>query len=131
MKFSEAFNRLGYKLEVPRLDWSATNENGVCISLWRSEIDWSSLSIDTRVNCGPVSTWNAAGSNKRKRHLEKALREHDGWIDMIVVDGVPGEGVDKATPWNPEERRGLRWRLFEFESPIGHFKARAVDPKTA
>jgi hypothetical protein len=130
MKYSEAFNRLGYKLDVPRLDWSAANETGVCISLWRSEIDWPKLSIDSRVDCGPVSTWNPAGNNKRKRHLNKALSEHDGWVDVVVVDGVPGEGVDKATPWLPKERRNLRWRVLSFDPEIGHFVARAMDAVT-
>jgi hypothetical protein len=128
MKFSEAFRKLGYEVEFPRLDWSALNENGVCLSLWRSEIDWKSLSFDTRVNAGPISTWNPAGANKRKRHLKKAMEDHDAWIDVVVVDGIPGEGVDKATPWMPKDRRGLRWRVFDFDPDAGHFVAKAVHP---
>lgn len=130
MKFSEAFARLGYKLDLPRQDWSAENGRGVCISLWRTEIDWASLSIDTRVNCGPVSSWSPAGSNKRKRHLQKAVSEHDGWLDVVIVDGVPGQGVTKATPWLPQDRRNLRWRLVSFDPVIGHFSARATEAVT-
>lgn len=128
MQFAEAFKRLGYKLAVPRTDWSAESETGVCLSLWRSEIDWKSLTMDTRVHAGPPSTWNAAGNNKRKRHLATALERHAGWIDVVVVDGVPGKGVTRATPWNPAERQGLRWQVSEFESVIGHFTAKAVAP---
>lgn len=128
MRYSEAFNRLGYKLDIPRLDWSAANETGVCISLWRSEMDWKNLSFDTHVNAGPLSTWNPAGNNKRKRHLAEALAKHDGWIDVVIVDGIPGQGVDKATPWLPKERKGLRWRVFEFDPEVGHFVTRAVQP---
>lgn len=130
MKYGEAFEKLGYRLETPRLDWSAVNEQGVCISLWRTEIDWPSLSFDSRVNCGPVSTWNPAGNNKRKRHLQAALDQHDGWVDVVVVDGVPGKGVDKASPWIPTERKGLRWRILEFDPDEGHFRAGAMKAVT-
>jgi hypothetical protein len=126
MKYGEAFEKLGYRLEAPRLDWSASNDSGVCVSLWRSEIDWPSLSIDSRVNCGSVYTWNPAGNNKRKRHLQQAIDNHDGWIDVVVVDGVPGQGVDKASPWIAAERRGLRWKVEDFDPEVGHFRARAV-----
>jgi hypothetical protein len=128
MKFAEAFNRLGYRLEVPRLDWSAQNDDGVCLSLWRSEINWKDLSFDTRVDAGPPATWNAAGNNKRMRHLSTALAKFDGWVDVVVVDGVPGEGVNNATPWNPEDRQGRRWRVSNFDDLTGHFAARAVSP---
>lgn len=131
MKFSEAFNKMGYTLPFPRTDWSASNANGVCLSLWRSEIDWKSLSFDTRVNAGPPQTWNPAGNNKRKLHLAEALAQFDGWIDVVVVDGVPGEGVDKATPWTPEERRGLKWRVSSFDNDVGHFACAAVTQPSA
>ena len=85
-----------------------------------------SLSIDSRVNCGSVYTWNPAGNNKRKRHLQQAIDNHDGWIDVVVVDGVPGQGVDKASPWIAAERRGLRWKVEDFDPEVGHFRARAV-----
>lgn len=123
MKFGEAFSKLGYQLDTPRLDWSAVNDTGVCISLWRSEIDWPALSFDTRINAGPPSTWNPAGNNKRKRHLARAVQEHSGWVDVVIVDGIPGEGVDKASPWISKEREGRKWRVLEFEPELGHFKA--------
>jgi hypothetical protein len=126
VRFGEAFEKLGYRLDTPRLDWSAANERGVCISLWRSEINWKELSIDTRIDAGPVSTWNPAGNNKRKRHLQQALDEHGGWVDVVVLDGVPGKGVDKASPWIPTERKGLRWKVEDFDPGIGHFQAKAI-----
>src|SRR4028119_2351444 len=124
MRFAEAFNKLGYTLRVPRTDWSAESPAGICISLWRSEIDWDDLSFDTRVNAGPPSTWNAAGNNKRKRHLAAALDQFGGWVDVVIVDGAPGEGVLKATPWLPKERRGLKWRVSWLDADVGHFVAR-------
>lgn len=128
MKFTDAFGRLGYHLPVPRTDWSAENETGICLSLWRSEIDWKSLSTDTRIHAGHPSTWNSAGNNKRKRHLAVALERYGGWVDVVIVDGIPGQGVDNATPWNPQERRGLRWQVYDFEPRVGHFAARATKP---
>jgi hypothetical protein len=125
MRFSEAFNKLGYELPVPRTDWSAESSTGICISLWRSEIDWSDLSFDTRVNAGSPTTWNPAGNNKRKRHLAEALKRFDGWVDVVVVDGIPGKGVTNATPWNPKERKGLKWRVLSCDDDVGHFVARA------
>ena len=126
MKFTEAFNRLGYRLPVPRTDWSAESEFGICLSLWRTEIDWKTLSTNTRIHAGPPATWNAAGNNKRKRHITAAIERFDGWIDVVIVDGVPGEGVEKASPWNPAERRGLKWRISDFDPVVGHFSAAAV-----
>lgn len=128
MRFSEAFSRLGYQLSSPRTDWSAESATGICISLWRSEIDWKSFRMDTRVNAGPPETWNAAGNNKRIRHLATAILEFDGWVDVVIVDGTPGEGVKKANPWVTAERKGLRWHVSEFEPNVGHFLARAIYP---
>lgn len=126
MRYADAFAKLGYLLEAPRQDWSASNDSGVCLSLWRSEIDWKSLSFDTRVNAGPVETWNVAGRNKRRRHLAQAIAHHGGWIDVVVVDGVPGEGVDNASPWMVKERQGRRWKVVDLDPEIGHFKTVAM-----
>jgi hypothetical protein len=126
MQFAEAFNKLGYKLTFPRTDWSAETATGVCISLWRSEIDWKALSFDTRVSAGVPATWNPAGNNKRKRHLAVALERFAGWVDVVVVDGVPGEGVSNATPWNQRDRKGLRWRVLSLDEEVGHFAVQAL-----
>jgi len=99
------------------------SETGVCIILWRTEIDWKNRKFDTREDAGPTETWNIAGANQRKRDLVVAMGEFEGWIDVVVVDGIPGEGVDNATPWAPNERQGLRWRLTEFDETSGHFRA--------
>ena len=130
MKFAEAFSRLGYDLRLPRLHWSSSNDTGVAITLWRSEIDWKSkpLTMDTLRHCGPPETWNPAGNNQRIRDLAVALEKFDGWIDVVIVDGVPGEGVDKATPWTPPERQGLKWRVRNFDPESGHFIAEAIAP---
>lgn len=123
MRYAEAFKRLGYDLANPRQHWSCTSDAGVCLSLWRSEIDWKGRKFDTREDANPLDTWNTAGNNQRKRDLAVAVEKFGGWVDVVVVDGVPGEGVDKATPWIPAERQGLHWRVSEFESSSGHFRA--------
>ena len=123
MKYAEAFKKLGYNLANPRQHWSCASERGVCLSLWRSEIDWKNRKFDTREDAGPVTTWNSAGANQRKRDLALARSDFDGWIDVVVVDGIPGEGVDEATPWLPANRQGLRWRVTDFDEENGHFRA--------
>jgi hypothetical protein len=35
MKCKEAFALLGYRLQLPRLDWSAGKKGGICVSLYR------------------------------------------------------------------------------------------------
>ena len=62
-----------------------------------------------------------------RRDLTIASQRFDGWIDVVVVDGVPGEGVDEATPWLPANRQGLRWRVVAFDEESGHFRAELFD----
>ncbi|WP_179042182.1 hypothetical protein [Sphingobium lactosutens] len=129
MKYGEAFSKLGYKLEVPRTDWSAKSAQGVCLTLWRSEIDWTvkPLAMDTRLRGGRLEEWELKpGNTKRRAHIVHALEHHAGWIDAIIVDGTSKGGVEKATPWNPEERQGLRWQIVDFEAGSGHFCVKAL-----
>lgn len=126
MNYGEAFQKLGYRLAAPRTDWTAVKDEGICITLWRNEIDWSSLTLDTRIHCGPSELWNAAGNRKRITHLQQAISKFDGWVDAVIVDGIPGQGVSKASPWNPNERQGLKWRITNLEDGTGHFIARAL-----
>jgi len=123
MRYSEAFAALGYRLENPRQDWSAVNASGVCISLWRCEIAFSAGKprIDTRLHCGPEAMWHdLPGNKKRMRHLMRAATEYGGHIDVVIVDGKPGHGVDDAAPWESSRRKGSRWRITDF---AGHFRA--------
>jgi hypothetical protein len=123
MRYAEAFKKLGYDLANPRQHWSCAGPHGVCLSLWRSEIDWKNRKFDTREDAGPVDTWNAAGANQRIHDLALVRNHFGNWIDVVVVDGVPGEGVDNATPWHPKQRQGLRWRVVWFDEETGHFRA--------
>lgn len=124
MKFAEAFKALGYRLAIPRTDWSAENERGVCISLWRSEIQWKPGMpwIDTRLHAGPIERWNPAGNNKRIKHLTRAVHDLDGWVDVVVVDGEPGHGITDAEAWT----RVPRWRVENFDPDTGHFTTRTT-----
>src|SRR3546814_16039984 len=88
----------------------AERDDGVCITLWRTEIDWKTLTMDSRVRGGPLGDWSGLpGNAKRIRHAKRALDEFGGTVDAIIVDGIPGQGVTGATPWNPDDRKGLRW----------------------
>jgi hypothetical protein len=126
MRYAEAFKKLGYDLPNPRQHWSCSSDEGVCLSLWRTEIDWKGRKFDTREDAGPTETWNAAGANQSLRDLIIARDDFDGWIDVVVVDGIPGEGVEKATPWRSDQR-GQRWRLVDFDEATGHFRAELFD----
>lgn len=124
MLYSEAFQKLGYRLVRPRLDWTASKDDGICVSLWKKEIDWKArpLSMSSQVRSGPLEDWVGRHGNKlRKKHLAVALKEYGGWVDAVIVEGEPGAGVDRAEPWRPEARQGLKWRVVAFDVETGHF----------
>ncbi len=130
MKFTEAFQALGYELAVPRQDWSASNETGVCISMWKVELantdgkPW----LDTKIHCGDIEIWKSkSGAVKRKAHLQQAIGLFDSYIDVVIVSGVPDEGYGDAAPWIPEKRQGFRWRIVNFDENTGHFSAKIVE----
>jgi hypothetical protein len=132
MQFGEAFRELGYKLGAPRQDWSAENGSGVCLSLWQKEIHPTNrgLWIDTTVHCGPLEIWRSKpGNRKRIDHIYRAVSSLDGFVDVVLVNGTPGEGYDDAHPWKPEQRKGHRWRVVHFDPQTGHFRAETVPPE--
>jgi hypothetical protein len=129
MQYGEAFKKLGYSLLAPRTDWSAENSSGVCLTLWRNEIDWKSrpLSMDSRTRAGRLEEWTSKPGNARRRtHLQSALDNYDGWVDAIAVDGSSSGGVEKASIWQPAERDGLRWKVTYYDPETGHFAVQAI-----
>src|SRR5690242_640633 len=99
MKFVEAFERLGYAVEVQRQDWSAANENGVCISLWPKEIGHRDglLWMNTQVHADPIENWgHKPGNLKRIKHLNRAVTEFGGRVDVVIVSGEPGQSYGTA-----------------------------------
>jgi hypothetical protein len=125
--FVEAFKKMGYKLEYPRQDWSASSETGVCISLKRVEIKFAEGTswLDTRLHSDPIDTWeNKHGNTKRKRHLQRSLDVFGGFIDVVITDETSAGGNKNANPWFPNER-GLRWRIVDFDESTGHFEVKA------
>jgi hypothetical protein len=131
VQYSEAFSSLGYRLLSPRQDWTAEKDDGVCITIWQSEMPrepgrpW----LDTRIHCGPIEKWgNAAGNKKRIEHISRAVKEFGGKVDVIIVRGRPGEGVDEAFPWRPENRKGHYWKISNFDPQTGHFRAETFLP---
>lgn len=124
MNFSEAFRALGYELAAPRIDWSAERAGGVCLSLWSKEINFSpaGCSFDTRRDAMPIEQWNTkAGFKRRLRHLEKAVAELDGRVDVVLVSGTPGGSYEDAHPWKPEIRNA-EWVIVDLDPETGHFR---------
>lgn len=129
MTFTDAFAKLGYRLSSPRTDWSAEKPDGVCLSLWAKEMRNLSpgLAFDTRRDAQPIETWNHKHGHKRRLpHLARAVSAFDGYIDVVVVSGTPGEGHGDANPWLPETRNGYPWRVMFFDPLTGHFAAQTV-----
>ena len=125
MQFAEAFKSLGYELKSPRQDWSAQKEDGVCISLWQVEIEnaVSQRAFDSKVDAGPLELWaTKPGNVKRKIHFEICKAQFDGWLDVVIVTGTPGQAYKSANPWKVAERHNHKWRLVHFENQTGHFK---------
>lgn len=126
MLFTEAFRALGYEVLVPRTDWSADSASGVCLSLWAKEIKYSGgvCTFDTRRDAQPIGTWNRKpGFKRRFEHLVRAVEEFDSAVDAIVVSGTPGGSYEDATPWRPEERKGMKWFVTALDRESGQFAA--------
>ena len=116
MQYVRAFEALGYRPTNPRQDWSAENENGVCVTFWKSEVKWTPAppKFDLwQLHPGGESDWN----------------EFEGWIDAVIVTGVPGNGVKDAMPWKPDQRMDHRWRITRFDPDSGYFSAAAEQRK--
>ncbi len=132
MKYTEAFQALGYELTVPRQDWSASNSTGVCVSMRKVEManTYGKPWFDTKIHCGDIEIWKSkSGAVKRKEHLQQALDHFDRFIDVVIVSGVPDDGYGDAAPWIPEKRQGFKWRIADFDRSTGHFIAKIVEPK--
>jgi len=126
MQYVEAFEHLGYSLEAPRQDWTAENDQGVCISLWKLEMGARDglLWMNTHVHADALEVWqNKPGNRKRIRHLRRALDEFGGRVDVVIVSGKPGISYGTAQPWIAEcKRAGTYWEVTELEDDTGHFE---------
>jgi hypothetical protein len=80
--------------------------------------------MDTKRHADEWSIWgNKAGNRKRVRHLRHAVEERDGVVDVVIVNGVPGESYGSAQPWLSEGKRsGSYWQITHFEEGTGHFE---------
>ena len=125
MNYVTAFNALGYEVPAPRTDWSAEKPEGVCITLWKSEVTWSPPQphMDLWARFAPgTAEWEAKpGHAKRTKHIQRAMTDFDGWVDVVIVTGTPGQGVESADPWRIEQRRNHAWRIKKFDSATGYF----------
>ena len=126
MQYAEAFDALGYKLISVRNDWTASKPGGVCVTIWKRELDWEEMSMDSRVRGGPISNWGHKAGNKRRiEHAALALREFNGWVDAILISGKPGVSYEDAQPWLPSQKGGRRWRVVFLDEETGHIRLEA------
>ncbi len=129
MQNSEAFLSLGYTLGAVRTDWSAESSEGICLTIWKREIDWSDWSMDSRIRGGPIEQWGKKqGNKKRIVHAARALAEFEGWIDAILISGKPGQSYEDAQPWLPTDKGGKRWRVTFLDEFSGHIRIEAQLP---
>jgi len=125
MKYVEAFNKLGYEVSAPRTDWTSEKDDGVCLTLWTREVEWTpqppSLNLFEMSTPGSNAWEKLPGHAKRTMHLSRAMNEFGGRVDVVLVKGIPGEGIDSADPWLTDQRNGFGWRLTKFDSETGFF----------
>ena len=129
MQYAEAFAALGYRLLVPRTDWTAIKPDDVCISLWQKQVSYHSDGRpwqDTELHGRDNRLWRRkAGNRKRIEHLKIALAKFDGFVDVVIVNGEPGISFGNAHPWVPEKRKDHKWRVTDLDEETGHFRAEA------
>jgi len=126
MRKKAAYEELGYQLCNYRWSWSAENDRGVCIDLWRREIEWTEQRtwFDSRIHGLPLREWgHKLGNTHRKPHLQRARRKFGGVVDVVLLEGVPNTKVRSATPWVPENQNGQRWVVTDADEETGHFRA--------
>ena len=133
MTLTEAYRRLGYRLENTRQDWSAASDSGVCLTVWIDELNEDEMVLDTQGGkVGPIKDWrNKLGAKKREQHLAQAVRRDGGLIDVVLIRGKPGPKgaagqVSDANPWVRSKRPG-HWRIAAFDPATGHFRLQ-VEP---
>lgn len=133
MQYEKAFRRLGYSLDNVRQDWSAEKADGVCVTLWKKEVNWRSKPpyVDLWELHPDGGDWESLpGHRKRTAHISKAMDDHGGHVDAIIVTGEPGESYGTAHVWEPEERQDHTWRITKFNCATGYFRAEATPRKS-
>lgn len=123
MQYEQAFNSLGYSLISVRNDWTAEKYDGVCVTIWKRELDWKSMVMDSQIHGGDIAGWgHKQGNARRILHATRALAEFDGWVDAILISGQPGISYEDAQPWIPADKGGKRWRVTFLDSSTGHIR---------
>jgi hypothetical protein len=129
MKYVEAFNSLGYKVPRPRLDWSAEKADGICITLWKVQVDWSPppprFDLWKHGTPGMMDWEKLPGHGLQRQHIRRAMGEFGGKVDVVVVHGTPGQGFGDAEPWDASKRRGHTWRVTRIDEASGYYAAAA------
>lgn len=123
MQYKAAFESMGYKLASIRNDWTAAKVDGICVTIWKREIDWTEMLMDSRLHGGPVENWGHKPGNKRRiSHARRAIDEFDGWVDAILISGKPGISYEDAQPWLPWEKGGRHRRIAFLDDTSGHIR---------
>jgi hypothetical protein len=132
--YTEAFRKLGYKLDSPRQDWSAEKSDGVCVTIWQKErlVKDGRPYLDLWERAPNGGEWTRLpGHSKRTRHLTRAVSDLGGRVDVIFVSGTPGQSYEDASPWMPPERKGAFWAITDFDVATGFFRAEVFLPGEA
>ena len=126
MTLQDAYKKLGYKdlWPNPRTpDWSAENDNGVCISIWAKELN-NKPCLDTRTDCGDSTIWSTRSANKKRiMHLSNAELKFGKLVDVVLLYGPVGT-VEDARPW-----KGKKWKITYLDKIVGHFRVELEEGK--
>lgn len=128
MRYGAAFERLGYRLANTRQSWSAAKADGVCLALRKQQFglnnglpyyDFFEIHPDRK------SHMDRFGHRERTTHIARALREHDGRVDVVMVSAASREGAGDSTIWDVNARGGF-WKITKFDPEDGYFRAEVV-----
>lgn len=135
MKFTEAFEALGYKLDNPQNEWSAQSDTGVCITVWQKEsgvengLPFYEHHLDA-IHPDPSDWTNRSGHKKRARHLIAAEEKFGGNVDVVLLTGEPGISYGSAEPWD-KKKRGGGWKLTKLNHETGSFRVDVIKDTAA
>lgn len=118
--YVEAFKKLGYDIHAPRSDVSAEKPGGIALAIMRHELDRKAMTFDSRL----IEDWDKVrrhlpGNSRRSLHLQCCLEQHDGRVDVVLVDKKSKDQIDGAEPWI---RSGSYWKVTYFDHLTGHHR---------
>jgi hypothetical protein len=114
-----AYESVGYTLlreGQMKPHWSAEKPDGICISLWASELK-GKTKLDTLID-SDVSKCDSKLNRIRIEHLKRAKQSYHGLVDVIILNGIPGNSKPK-----PDDRK---WKVTFLDEVTGDFAVEVV-----